>query len=181
MAGHIQRHMEKMSWAVINYRDQAWWRARQMNIKSGPSDLRHPARYRIQNWETDLENFWKKGVIGTWWTNSMKMNNMSHNVGVISLSIGRFGGGLVWKIITRGHFAPDVPYLAVSVLWFLGVTGLRDHGGCAPQAVIDRWSWPLARMVRIMVVSTCGYSAFRAGCIGKRCCVLCSCYAFYGG
>ena len=60
MAGHIQRHMENMSWAVINYRDQAWWRARQLNIKSGPSDLRHPARYRIQNWETDLENFWKK-------------------------------------------------------------------------------------------------------------------------
>ena len=60
MAGHIQRHIGNMSWAVINYRDLAWWTARQLRIKSGPSDLRRPRRYKVRNRETEMESFWKK-------------------------------------------------------------------------------------------------------------------------
>ena len=53
--GHVQRHSEKQAWAVMNYRDLAWWRYRQLNIKSGPSDLRHPGRIAHTNWETLFE------------------------------------------------------------------------------------------------------------------------------
>ena len=60
LAGHVQRHVEGMAWSVINYRDLAWWRARQMGIKSGPLELRHPGRYKMRNWESDMEDFWVK-------------------------------------------------------------------------------------------------------------------------
>ena len=43
--GRIQRHPEEHAWAVVNYRDMAWWRYRQLNIRPGSSKFRHPGRY----------------------------------------------------------------------------------------------------------------------------------------
>ena len=58
MAGHVQRHTESLVWAVINFRDLAWWRTRQRTIKKGSPLNRHPGRYLVNNWETDIEKYW---------------------------------------------------------------------------------------------------------------------------
>ena len=60
LAGHVQRHVESLAWAVINFRDLAWWRNRQRTIRKGSTVNRHPGRYLVNNWETDIEKFWSK-------------------------------------------------------------------------------------------------------------------------
>ena len=53
--GHIVRHPENLSHHVLMYRNQQWWRLRQIHIRPGSPKFRHPKRFNHRNWESDVE------------------------------------------------------------------------------------------------------------------------------